>query len=479
MSAGRIIKSYMQENQDRTKIPLKRVIGLPTSILLVAGIMIGSGVFKKITPMSRSLMSEHYILWVWIAAGVITMFSAFTYSGFANMTDRTGGFYEYLRLMYGDFLAFLYGWSVFTIIGSGSIAALAFVFSQSADAIFHFGNLLPSHSDFSIAHFIYPFQNLSIKILAISMIILLTWYNITGIKNSGILNNVVTAAKILGILLLIIAGLLYSGEPVKVLQNGSSYHPVSGAALYSGFFGALISALWAFDGWSIVSFVSGEIKNPEKNLPYAIIGGISIVTILYILLNYVYMQVFSVELLASIPDHKIAAAVVSETLFGNVGSTLILVLIFISTFGALTGCIITYPRISFRMAQEKVFFRKAAFVHPVFKTPYIALIYSCVWSSVLVITGTFDQLTDLIVVCGYSFTVLSAAGLIKMKSQKKITSKVIGYPVIPVIVILFSLTLVITTLIVNTRDSLIGLLLTFSGIPFYFWFKKQSLNSNA
>jgi len=469
----------MPENEDRTKIPLKRVIGLPTSILLVAGIMIGSGVFKKIAPMSRSLMSEHYILWVWVAAGVITMFSAFTYSGFAGLTDKTGGFYEYLRLIYGDFIAFLYGWSVFTIIGCGSIAALAFVFSQSADALFHFGTILPSWNNFSIAHFIYPFQSLSIKILTISMIILLTWYNITGVKNSGILNNLVTTAKITGILLLIIAGLLYAGEPVKVLRFAGNDHALTGVALFSGFFGALVSALWAFDGWSIVSFVSGEIKNPQKNLPYAIIGGISIVTILYLLLNYVYMQVFSVELLASIPDEKIAAAVVSETLFGRVGSTLILVLIFISTFGALTGCIITYPRISFRMAQEKVFFRKAAFVHPVFKTPYIALIYSCIWSSVLVITGTFDQLTNLIVVCGYSFAVLSAAGLIKMKLKKKITDKVIGYPVIPVIVILFSLTLVITTLIVNTRDSLIGLLLTFSGVPFYFWFRKQNLKPNS
>jgi basic amino acid/polyamine antiporter, APA family len=463
----------MDENQDRTKIPLKRVIGLPTSILLVAGIMIGSGVFKKIAPMSRALMSEHYILWVWVAAGVITMFSAFTYSGFASLTDKTGGFYEYLRLIYGDFVAFLYGWSVFTIIGCGSIAALAFVFSQSADALFHFGTLIPSQNDFSIAHFIYPFQSLSIKILAISMIVLLTWYNITGVKNSGILNNLVTTAKILGILLLIIAGLLYAGQPVQISRHPVNDHVLTGVALYSGFFGALISALWAFDGWSIVSFISGEIKNPEKNLPYAIIGGISIATILYLLLNYVYMQVFSVELLATIPDEKIAAAVVSETLFGRVGSTLILVLIFISTFGALTGCIITYPRISFRMAQEKVFFRKAAFVHPVFKTPYIALIYSCIWSSVLVITGTFDQLTNLIVVCSYSFAVLSAAGLIKMKMNKKITSKVIGYPIIPVIVILFSLTLVVTTLMVNTRDSLIGLSLTFSGIPFYFWFKKK------
>ncbi|HEX3766804.1 MAG TPA: amino acid permease, partial [Puia sp.] len=224
----------MPENEDRTKIPLKRVIGLPTSILLVAGIMIGSGVFKKIAPMSRSLMSEHYILWVWIAAGVITMFSAFTYAGFAGLTDKTGGFYEYLRLIYGDFIAFLYGWSVFTIIGCGSIAALAFVFSQSADALFHFGSVLPSLNDFSIAHFIYPFRSLSIKILAIGTIILLTWYNITGVKNSGILNNLVTTAKIMGILLLIIAGLLYTGQPVKVTGNAGQVQILTGVALYSG-----------------------------------------------------------------------------------------------------------------------------------------------------------------------------------------------------------------------------------------------------
>jgi APA family basic amino acid/polyamine antiporter len=241
--------------------------------------------------------------------------------------------------------------------------------------------------------------------------------------------------------------------------------------LYSGFFGALLSALWAFDGWTIISYVTGEMKNPERNLPYAIIGGVSLVTILYLLLNYTYMRVFTVEQLAAIPDQKIAAAVVSETLFGRAGSTLIKTLIVISTFGALNGCIITYPRISFRMAQENVFFRKAAFVHPVFKTPYMALAYSGVWSSVLVLSGTFDQLTDQVVVSGYMFVILTGAGLIWMKMRKKITKKVIGYPVIPVIVILFSLTLVTTTFIVNTRASLVGLLLTLSGVPFYFWFK--------
>jgi APA family basic amino acid/polyamine antiporter len=462
----------MQENKDRTRIPLKRVIGLPTSILLVAGIVIGSGVFKKIAPMARSLMSEHYILEVWIAAGVISMFGAFLYSGLAAMTNETGGTYEYLRLMFGDFFAFLFGWTIFMVIGSASIAALAFVFSQSMDSLFHFKDVLPQLSDVSIANFIYPFRGFTVKILAIAMIVLLTLYNISGIKNSGKLSNVVTAAKILGILLLIIAGFLYTGEPARIMPDGTALHPLSGAALYSGFFGALLSALWAFDGWTIISYVTGEMKNPQRNLPYAIIGGVGLVTVLYFLLNYVYMRVFAVEQLAAIPDHKIAAAVVSETLFGRSGSTLIKTLIAISTFGALNGCIITYPRISFRMAQEKVFFRKAAFVHPVFKTPYVALIYSCVWSAILVLSGTFDQLTDLVVISGYMFATLTAAGLIKMKMQKKITKRVIGYPVIPVIVILFSVTLVITTFIVNTRASMVGLLLTLSGIPFYFWFKK-------
>jgi basic amino acid/polyamine antiporter, APA family len=467
-------------NQDRTKIPLKRVIGLPTSILLVAGIMIGSGVFKKIAPMSRSLMSEHHILMVWVAAGIISIFGAFLYSGLASLTTETGGTYEYLRLIYGDFIAFLLGWTVFTIIGSGSIAALAFVFSQSMDSLFHFKPILASLNEVSIANFIYPFRGFNIKVLAVVMIILLTLYNISGIKNSGKLSNVVTAAKILGIILLIVAGFLYSKEPVRTLPDGSIFHPLTGAALYSGFFGALLSALWAFDGWTIISFVTGEMKNPERNLPYAIIGGVSLVTILYLLLNYTYMRVFTVEQLAAIPDNKIAAAVVSETLFGRAGSALIKTLIVISTFGALNGCIITYPRISFRMAQEKVFFRKAAFVHPVFKTPYMALTYSCVWSSVLVLSGTFDQLTDQVVVSGYMFLTLTATGLIKMKLQKKITKKVFGYPIIPVVVILFSLTLVITTFIVSTRASLVGLLLTLSGAPFYFWFKyaeRRTLNT--
>jgi len=463
----------MNKHADRSKIPLKRVIGLPTSILIVAGIMIGSGVFKKIAPMSQSLMSEPYILLAWAAAGLITILGAFTYSGLATMTNETGGLYEYLRLSFGDFTGFLLGWTYFTIVGSGSIAALAFVFAQSADALFHFPVLLPALKDLDIGQMIYPFRGLSIKILAMTMIILLTAINIRGVKNASKLNNLITGAKILGILLLILAGLFFTGSPAEILPQSNSGFPLAGAALFSAFFGALLSALWAYDGWANITFVTGEIKNPERNLPLAIIGGVGIATSLYIVLNWVYMKVLPVGQLARIPEQKIAAAVVSESLFGRAGATLIIVLILVCTFGALNGCIISYPRISFRMAQEKVFFKKAAWVHPVFHTPYIALLYSGIWSCVLVFTGTFDEITNLVVFSTYLFFGLAAAGLIKMKRQKRIAKKVIGYPVVPVIIILFSLVLVINTLIVQARASLLGLLLMFSGVPFYFWFKRQ------
>ena len=464
----------MQESPDRTKIALKRVIGLPAAILLVTGIMIGSGVFKKIAPMSQALPSEPYILGVWIVAGIISIFGAFTYAGLASMTNETGGLYEYIRLIYGEFVAFLLGWTYFIIVGPGSIAALAYVFSQSADSLFGFPELVSALKNLSIGNFIFPFASLAVKLFAISTIIFLTWFNIRGVKNASSLNNIVTAAKILGIFILIFAGVFYSGDAVKMLQPGTApVYSITGIALFSAFFGALLSALWAYDGWANITFVTGEMRNPERNMPFAIIGGVGISTLLYVLLNAVYMKVLPLHVLAAIPQQKIAAAVVAETLFGKAGASIIVVLILTCTFGALHGCIISYPRITFRMAQEKVFFRKVAFVHPVYKTPYVALIYSGFWACILVISGTFDEITNLVVFATYLFFGLAAAGLIWMKKKKVITKKVIGYPVVPIIIILFSLVLVVNTFVTHFLASMLGVGLMLSGLPLYFYFKSR------
>ena len=190
-----------------SKNGLNRVIGLSTGILLVAGLMIGSGTFKKIAPMAQMLNNESYILLAWIVAGIITMFGAFTYAGLATMTTETGGVYEYLRIIYGDWVAFLFGWSVFTIAGSGAIAALAYIFTQSVNTLIPIPDPLYGLKDISFGPVIHPFADSGIKLFAIIIIILLTWMNCRGIKNGSILNNIVTTAKLLGILILIAAGL--------------------------------------------------------------------------------------------------------------------------------------------------------------------------------------------------------------------------------------------------------------------------------
>jgi len=438
---------------------LKRVLGLPTAILLVAGIMIGSGVFKKIVPMAQTLPDGSLILIAWIAAGIITMFGAFTYAGLSTMTTETGGVYEYLRLMYGDFISFLFGWSIFTIFGSGALAALSFVFAQSVNT------LIPL-----------PFGAWGIKILAVITIAVLTWFNCRGIRKGGILNNIVTSLKIVGILLLIIAALLYSHAPAA---TDAAPHAVSdpvaqpAAGWLSGFFGAMLSALWAYDGWANITYITGEIRNPKRNVAYAIIGGVSISMALYVLLNFGYTRVLSIGQLAALGENKIAAAEVAGAIMGKTGTVTIGLLIMICTFSALNGCIISYPRVYFRMAHEKVFFRNAGKVHPIALTPYVAMIYSALWSAVLVCTGTFDEITNLIVFASYGYFGLAAFGLVREKRRGRITSKVIGYPVVPWLIILFCAALMINTIITQPSQSLIGLLLILSGLPFYLYFKRR------
>lgn len=463
---------------EENKTSLNRALGLTASVLLVAGIMIGSGVFKKIAPMARHLGSESYILWAWIMAGVITMFGAFTYAGLATTTARTGGIYEYLKLAFGDFIAFLFGWSFFTITGSGAIAALAFIFSESVNTLVHFPNPLDAWKDITIGGgTIAPFASSGIKLFAIVVIGLLTLINYRGVKQGGILNNIVTAAKILGILLLIAAGLLYHAGPAAQAAAEATAPVQTGASVIAVFLSAMLSALWAYDGWANITFIAGEIKNPQRNLPLAIVGGVGIAMVLYTMLNWCFMRVLSMQQLAAIGDNEIAAAKAAGVMMGNTGSVIIAVLIMACTFGAANACILVYPRLYYRMAQETRFFKSASAVHRIYRTPHIALVYSGVWSCILVISGTFDLLTNLVVLASYVFFGLTAWGLIKMKRNGIVKTKVIGYPVTPVIVLLFSLALIINNIISDPKQSAICFLLVLSGVPFYIYFKRKTLNS--
>jgi basic amino acid/polyamine antiporter, APA family len=459
-----------EKKMDESKIPLKRSLGLTTAILLVAGIVIGSGVFKKIAPMSAALMDKNYILLAWLLAGVISLLGAFNIAGLATMTDESGGVYEYLRLAFGNFFSFISGWTAFLIGGSGGIAALAFIFAESVNYLIPLPQLFPSLENISIGHFVFSFASSGVKMLAVFAILLLTWLNILGVKKGGKLNNILTTAKILGILLLIIAGLSFNH--VLPATNPATASRAN-TNIFSAVLAAMLSAFWAYDGWFLVGSVSGEIKNPKKNVPVSLVTGVGISIVLYVLLNDAFMHVLPLSQLANIAEDNIAALEVAKVIAGNIGVIAITLLIVVCTFGALNVVIITYPRLYYRMSQERFFPESFSFVHPRFRTPYMGLIYSGIWSCVLVISGTFDVLTNMVIFTEFFFSALFAVAVIKMKRKGKITARVILYPLSPIILILFSATLVINTFIVEPVQSVIGLLFILSGIPVYFYYKKR------
>nr|MBP6686692.1 amino acid permease [Lacibacter sp.] len=269
---------------------LKRVLGLSTGILLTAGMMIGSGVFKKIVPMAQTGLSEWWIIAAWICAGIITMFGAFTVAGLSNLTEESGGIYEYLRLSFGNFFSFLFGWTDFTIMGCASVAALGFIFAQTVNVFIPLGNPFQSLDHISLAGFVFPFADGGIKLLAIAVIVLLTWINYRGVQNGGLINNIVTSAKIIGILFLIVLGLSYA--PIKEIESVVTTAPptaLHGTSLLSAVLAAMLSAFWAYDGWSNISFITGELKNPKRNIPIAIMSCVAIAMLLYVLVNIAYM----------------------------------------------------------------------------------------------------------------------------------------------------------------------------------------------
>ena len=454
---------------------LVRALGLFTSTLLVAGIMIGSGVFKKIIPIAQTGLTETWILAAWVLAGIITMLGAFNLAGLSSMTEESGGLYEYLRLSFGNLFSFLFGWTDFAIIGTASVAALAFIFSQTINTLIPLPNPLQHWEHISVGHIIYPFADSGIKLLSVTIIVLLTWVNYIGVKESGFLSNIFTSAKILGILILIALGLFYT--PAAIQQPAAAAPAtttiLSGGAFLSAFFVTMLNVFWAYDGWVDISAITGEIKNPRRNLPLAIFTGVSIATGLYLLVNYAYMNVLPLHTLAAVSENEIGAAVVAKAMLGNMGSTLIAALIMTCAFGSLNGVLLSHTRIYFRMAQEKFFFSKAASIHPRHRTPHMALLYTMIWSCVLVVSGTFDMLTDMVVFATFLFYGLLAAATLKMKRNGSIKVKVTGYPYVQVFIILFSLTLLVNTVLSQPKQTLIGIGLILSGLPLYFYFNKR------
>jgi APA family basic amino acid/polyamine antiporter len=457
---------------------LSRSLGLTLVIVVVIGNIIGSGVYKKIAPMTDALHSSGWVLICWVLGGIISLFGALCNAEVAGLLANTGGEYVYYQKIYNKFFSFMFGWSLFAVIQTAAISALAFVFAESLNHIVHFPPVLSSWSQVSIGKNYHPFENLNIKLVAIILIILLTWINKKGVKiGTGVSGGVLLL--VFASLLLIVGFGLTSGH-ANVSQAFDMKTFDSSTVGFSGVFTAMLAAFWAYQGWASVGYVGGEIKEANRNIPRGIVIGIFSIIAIYLLANTTYLSLLSAQDLEAIYNKghgtKIAAVEAVRSFWGTNGALFISVLIAVTTLGCTNATILTSSRIYYAMAKEGMFFPKVARLNDK-HVPSNSLLFQAVWACLLVMSGTFDQLTDMIIFAVfiyYGATTLGVFILRKKMPDAPRPYKVWGYPVVPAIVILFCAALFINTFYAKTEEAVIGMALMLTGVPMWYWFKRKN-----
>lgn len=444
---------------------LDRQLGLFDSTMMVVGIVIGSGIFMTTGLMADALPSVSLILIVWLLGGLQMLAGALTYAELGAAMPKAGGQYVYLREAYGSLPAFLFGWVAFIAYLTGTNAAIAVAVAE------HLGSFYPSISTHNI---VIGFDYFSIsggQIFAISLILILSFINYLGILFGKWIQNVFTILKIGSILFFALAGLFIStGNHIDFSINPTS---MSIGSILTGMGIALVAVTWTVGGWEYVTFAAGEIKNPKKNLPLALIIGTALILVLYIMINIAYLKVLPMDSL--IGELKVGEAT-AKSLYGPGIAGAFVVVVIISMFGSLNGNILVGPRISYAMAKDKLFFSKAAEVHPKFHTPGNAIMIQGFWASVLALSGTFEELITLVVFVNFMMWIAASSTVFVLrKKQPELERpyKVWGYPYVPAFFIIFSSAIMINTFFESPQQSLMGIGLTLLGIPAYLYWKKN------
>lgn len=455
---------------------LIRSLTLGAATILVVSSVIGSGVYKKVAPMSEQLMSPDLVLWAWILAGVISLCGALSNAEIAGMMAGAGGEYVYFRRIYGRFMAFLWGWSTFAVIKTAAVSSIAYVFTQSLNAIIPLPHLPESIENIEFIVF-KPFENAGVKGVTIALILVLTFLNTRGLKGAAALSTWITRLVILGLSLIVLSGLFFGGGSFANF-NTPSVHFVSrdwtDFELIKAMFAALLAAFWAYEGWNTVGFLGGEIQNPHRNLPLALFSGMLIIIGAYVVVNFTYLYVLPIDDIINVhqTQNEIAAVAVVRHFSGNTGAVLISVVILITTLGCTNATILMPPRVYYAMAKDGLFFRRAAEIHPKYHTPNPALWIQGVWACLLVLSGSFDQLTDMLIFAAFFFYGATAFGVFIMRRREPAAErpdKVWGYPIVPGLFVLFCATLIIITCINHPREATLGVVLMLTGVPFYWY----------
>lgn len=454
---------------------LNRSLGLRLVVVIVIGNIIGSGVYKKIAPMSADLHSSGWILICWILAGIISLFGALCNAEVAGLLADTGGEYVYYQKIYNKFFAFLFGWSLFAVIQTAAISALAYVFAESLNSVMHLPEILPGWKDISIGGVFHPFADFNVKLVAMILIIILTWINTKGIKTGAGVSMAILLLVFGSIFTIIAFGLTSSTADFgHITMSTTNNSTVTASAVFT----AMLAAFWAYQGWASVGFVGGEIKDAKRSLPRGIAIGIFTIIALYLLVNTTYLSLLSIPQLEEVNSagNKIAAIEAVRSFWGNNGVLFISILIVITTLGCCNATILSSCRPYFAMAREGLFFRSVSKLNDK-QAPVNSLLYQCVWACILVLSGTFDQLTDMIIFAVfiyYGATTLGVFILRKKMPDAPRPYKVWGYPVVPAIVVIFCAVLVVNTVFSRPREAAIGAALMLTGVPMYFLFRKNN-----
>jgi basic amino acid/polyamine antiporter, APA family len=451
---------------------LVRGLGPVATTAIVVGNVIGTGVFLKSRVMTCNVGTPGRVIAVWVVAGLLSLAGALTYAELAAIWPRAGGEYVFIRNAYNSRLAFLYGWMRFFASGAGSLAALAVGFAIFLNVLLT-GALDITYFNFNLPGYRIPFGRL--QLIALSAIAIVTLVNCASVSVGGKFATTLTAIKVASILMLGLGALFFargSWTNFLLADNGGLCEGVAGAARggSAGFAAAMLGALWAYNGWNEMTFVSGEVKSPQRNIPLALISGMAICMALYVFVNTTYFYVLTPTEVASVPATSSVAAVVAESFLGAIAVSVIAAAMLSSTFGALHTSTMANSRIPFAMANDGLFPKTLARVSARTHVPVRALVVQGVWASVLALSGSYDTLTDYVIFVNWIFfglVVVSVFLIRRRLPQVEMSYRAWGYPVVPLLFLVTTAWLLISTLITSPVRSLIGLGLVALGLPVY------------
>lgn len=460
----------------QTNTSFKPSLGLFDATMIVAGSMIGSGIFIVSADITRNVGSAGWLIAVWLITGFMTLTAALSYGELSAMFPKAGGQYVYLKEAFNPLAGFLYGWSFFAVIQTATIAAVGVAFSK------FLAYLVPSLGpDHILADLGFVIINAG-QLVSIALIIFLTYINTKGIEGGKLIQTTFTAVKLLSLFGLIVFGLTIAAKSEiwdanwadawgmkSRAADGSIIGPVAGSAILGAIAASMVGSIFSSDAWNNVTFIAGEVKNPKRNIGLSLFLGTLIVTVIYVAANIMYISVLPLETIASAPQDRVAVSA-SNAIFGNIGTYVIAVMIMISTFGCNNGLILAGARVYHTMAKDGLFFKKTAQLNKN-NVPEFALWIQCLVASLLCLSGKYGDLLDMIsfvVVMFYALTILGIFILRKNRPDIERPYKAFGYPLLPAIYILMALAFCILLIIYKPAFTWPGLIIVLAGIPIYY-----------